>query len=173
MNEIYSTYPYVRPGETTTDLPNPKDAFGMKKIPLRFVPWAAVAHLARVMRGGAAKYGWMNWRRHKVLRSVYIEAALRHLMALSDGEDFDPESGERHEAHVMACMAILLDAGENRMLLDDRPADGPFGRLVREWAEKSNDASAPIAAPIRLSGIRGDDHQSEAEWVAAPPDGSV
>jgi hypothetical protein len=122
------------------DLPNPKDAFGMLKIPLRFVPWAAIAHLARVLRGGAAKYGWVNWRHHKVLRSVYIEAGMRHLMSLADGEDLDPESGERHEAHVMACMAILLDARENDMLIDDRPAPGAFGRLVQMWTEKKETA---------------------------------
>jgi hypothetical protein len=118
-----------------TKSPNPKDALGKKKIPLRFIPWAAIAYLARVMRGGAAKYGWMNWREHEVLRSVYIEAAMRHLMSLADGENIDPESNEPHEAHVMACMAILLDAKSNNMLIDDRPKDGAFGRLVQEMIE--------------------------------------
>lgn len=128
-------------------LPNPKDAFGTKKIPLRFIPWAALASLAYVMHFGAVikGYGWMNWRKHPVLRSVYHEAALRHLLSAMDGEDLDPESGQPHEAHVMACMAILLDAKANVNLIDDRPEPGAFGRLVQELTEKDDHQNERIA----------------------------
>lgn len=106
-----------------TELPdkNPKTAFGVQKDPMHFIPTTALRPLGRVMRGGAEKYGPYNWRDQGVTLSVYYDAAMRHLMALWEGEDVDPESGEPPEAHVMACMAILIDAREAGKLNDDRP----------------------------------------------------
>ena len=72
---------------------------------------------------GAMKYGKMNWRKNKVKETVYIEAAMRHMYAAMDGEDCDSESGQSHYAHVMACMAILLDAKATGNLVDDREAN--------------------------------------------------
>lgn len=100
---------------------NPKTAEGRKKVPLRLLPTVALRAWAWVMSLGAAKYGEWNWREQRVSRSVYYEAALRHLTQMWDGEDVDAESGQPHEAHVMACMAIILDAEANDMLNDDRP----------------------------------------------------
>ena len=121
----------------TNEAVNPKDLLGLKKVPLRFIPWGALIPLAYVMKLGAEKYGWMNWRDKKVIRSVYHEAALRHIFAAMDGEDLDPESNQPHEAHAIACLAILLDARQNGKLEDDRPLTGSFGRLVQELVEKS------------------------------------
>jgi len=101
---------------------NPKTAFGVRKDPMHLVPTTALRPLGRVMRGGADKYGPYNWRDDRVTMSVYYDAAMRHLMAMWEGEDSDPESGEPHQAHVMACMAIILDAQAAGSLNDDRPA---------------------------------------------------
>lgn len=100
---------------------NPKTAKGRKKVPLRLLPTAALRAWAWVQKHGADKYGEWNWRKHRVSRSVYYEAALRHLTQMWDGEDADAESGQPHEAHVMACMAIILDAKTSGTLNDDRP----------------------------------------------------
>lgn len=114
------------------DRTNPKDVIGVTKLPLRFIPPSSLAFLARVMELGATKYGSMNWRQNDVRATIYFEAALRHIWSALDGEELDPESGQPHAAHAMACMAILLDAKATGNLIDDRFAPGAFGRLVQE-----------------------------------------
>jgi hypothetical protein len=102
---------------------NPKDAIGDTKTPLHLIPKVAVAALSWVMSLGAKKYGPYNWRENSVRESVYIAAAMRHLTLAELGEDIDPESGQLHYAHAMACMAILIDAQASGNLVDDRPKD--------------------------------------------------
>lgn len=111
---------------------NPKDAFGLKKCPLRLLPWTALIPLARVMGLGASKYGPWNWRTDRPRATVYLEAALRHLCALMDGQDLDEESGLPHEAHIMANFAILLDAKAVGSLIDDRPTSGKVVEALKE-----------------------------------------
>lgn len=101
---------------------NPKDRLGVKKPSVSmFVPLTALYRWLGVMMLGAAKYGPFNWRKNAVKHSVYINAARRHLDLLEAGQDNDEESGEPHEAHVMACMGIVIDARETGNLIDDRP----------------------------------------------------
>jgi hypothetical protein len=116
---------------------NPKDMRAVAKLPLRLIPPPALAFLARVMALGARKYGPFNWRRTEVKLTVYLEAALLHILAKADGEDDDPESGLPHEAHAMACMAILLDAIAAGRLTDDRSAPGVFGQLVQTFTDEA------------------------------------
>lgn len=114
---------------------NPKSAAGAKKPQLHTIPPTAMLHLAVVMGLGAQKYGAFNWRETGVAASVYVSAAQRHLLSWFDGESIDPESGASHLAHVMACMAIVLDAMENGTLKDDRPMPGRTAEMVRQFAE--------------------------------------
>lgn len=115
---------------------NPKSRFGVKKVPLWLIPPAAKAHMAMAFADGAAKYGAYNWREHSVSASIYLSAAERHMDAWRDGEEIAPDSLVHHLGHVMACMAILVDAIECGKLVDDRPAPGPaasvLDRLKRE-----------------------------------------
>lgn len=104
---------------------NPKTAFGVRKTPVHLVPPPALLALAEVMGLGAKKYGPYNWREHAVSASVYQAAAMRHLLAWWSGEEVDPESGQSHLAHAMACCAIVLDAKAVGKLNDDRPAVQP------------------------------------------------
>lgn len=100
---------------------NPKTRYGVKKTPMHLNPPPALIAMAGVFRLGAEKYGPYNWREHAVSASVYYAAAMRHLCAFWEGEETDGESGESHLAHVMACMAIILDAKHHNKLNDDRP----------------------------------------------------
>lgn len=117
------------------DQTNPKDLIGLRKPPLRLIPASALIYLSKVMGLGAAKYGPYNWREKKVRRTVYLEAAMRHILQALDGEDIDPESGVPHEAHAMACMAIVLDALATGNLVDDRPIKGVAARLIVELTD--------------------------------------
>jgi hypothetical protein len=100
---------------------NPKTAFGVQKTPMHLVPPSALLEVANVFGLGAKKYGPYNWREHAVSSSVYQAAALRHLMAWWDGENCDPESGQSHLAHAIACLSIIIDAAKHQKLNDDRP----------------------------------------------------
>lgn len=125
----------VGAGWAKTAEPNPKDLIGEKKVPnLSVIPSAAIVHLARAMQNGAAKYGRMNWREHPVKASIYIDAAVRHLMAWTDGEEDAPDSDVHHLGHAMACFGILLDAQEAGNLIDDR-VPGPAVDLLERFKE--------------------------------------
>jgi len=118
------------------DKTNPKDLLGLKKPPLRLIPPAAMLYESRVMGFGAQRYGPYNWRENKVRLTVYIEAAMRHLLAKLDGEDLDSESKMPHEAHARACMGIILDALATGNLIDDRPKPGAAATLIAKLTEK-------------------------------------
>ncbi len=116
--------------------PNPKTAAGARKPSLlSVIPIGMLLVLGRVMQIGANKYGAFNWRETKVPAMTYADAATRHLISWVDGEENDPESGVSHLGHVMACMAILIDAKINGMLDDDRPLPGRSGEMITHWQE--------------------------------------
>jgi hypothetical protein len=127
---------------------NPKDLIGRTKAPLTLVPAALPIITSVVMRLGAKKYGPYNWRLNKVLRTVYLEAAMRHILSALDGEDVDPESGVPHEAHAAACMGIVLDALVTGNLVDDRPTPGAAAKLlgILQAVDKSNGELSFLAA---------------------------
>lgn len=109
---------------------NPKDAIGDTKPQMHLIPAPALIQAARVMELGAKKYGPYNWRGQPVRMTVYLAAAMRHILAKLDGQDLDPESGQPHEAHALACMAILLDAAATGNVKDDRPPVGAAAKLL-------------------------------------------
>lgn len=81
-------------------------------------PWAH-EQMVRVLTKGAEKYAPRNWEKGMVWSKVY-ESAERHMAAIKRGEDYDPESGELHAAHL-ACNAHFMIAyykifpqGDNR-----------------------------------------------------------
>jgi len=109
---------------------NPKTVMGMAKPSLTAIPPTALLHMGGAMSDGRTKYGLMNWREKKVSTSIYIDAAMRHMLAFWDGENTAKDSGVHHLGHVMACMAIILDAESVGMLNDDRPKEGNFAAEV-------------------------------------------
>lgn len=103
---------------------NPKDLFGNKKVSFTKIPATALAHCALAMMDGAEKYGPYNWRDKPVIASIYIDAAVRHLLDYFEGQREAKDSMTHHLGHAMACCAILLDAEANGCLIDDRPICG-------------------------------------------------
>ena len=105
---------------------NPKALVGRQKSPtISPVPATSVAWLAEAHLDGAVKYGPLNWRESPIKLSDYIDAAIRHLLALKEGEDVTGDSGLPHAAHVMAGMSIVLDAQACGTLIDDRVQKRP------------------------------------------------
>lgn len=87
---------------------------GAGKPQLAHLPWQAMTPLARVMDFGASKYG-----RYSYLNSFtsspreatmkYLDAGLRHIVeVIADPYAVDPETGELHATHAMACMTIVV-----------------------------------------------------------------
>ena len=105
---------------------NPKALVGRQKAPLISpVPATSLAWLAEAHLDGAEKYGPLNWRETPIKLSDYIDAAVRHLLALKEGEDCADDSHLPHAAHVMATMSIILDAQACGTLNDDRVQKRP------------------------------------------------
>lgn len=107
---------------------NPKDAIGSDKLPLHLWPPTASALGCLALLDGALKYGRANWRGAGVRATIYYDAARRHLDKWFEGEDVDEDSGLPHLAHVLACIAILVDADAVGKLNDDRQL--PAGYLA-------------------------------------------
>lgn len=84
------------------------------------VPTFAQEQYAKVLTKGAEKYAERNWELgmpwSKVLASLE-----RHLQAIKRGEDFDPETGILHSAHVMCNAGFLTEYYKIYPQGDDRP----------------------------------------------------
>ena len=115
---------------------NPKDLIGSNKVPLSYIPPAALVYTVLGMWDGIKKYGKWNWRKNRVIASIYTDALFRHVEAWIDGEDNAPDSGKPHLAHALATLAVLVDAIETGNLEDDRPPAGSAARLLEEWRKK-------------------------------------
>jgi hypothetical protein len=89
------------------------------KAPMNLLDRHALEQVANVLAHGAVKYAPENWR-GGISYSRLIAASLRHLMAVSDGEDYDQESQLPHAAHAMCSLMFLLWMMRNRPDLDDR-----------------------------------------------------
>jgi len=102
---------------------NPKSVAARKKPKLSSAPVCAIREMGEAMEEGAAKYGRFDYRNYPISAAEYYDAAQRHLMDWMDGLDADPDSGLSPLAHVMACMAILIDTKRYGNLVDDRKGD--------------------------------------------------
>lgn len=109
---------------------------GAKKPDISVVPPSAILHMASAMMDGAEKYGPFNWREIPVSARPYLAAAVRHILAFLDGEDFSSDTTEKgtpvhHLAHAMANCGIVLDAQSLGTLNDNRPTiKGKAGEMI-------------------------------------------
>lgn len=115
---------------TSSKSTNPKDAIGSDKLPLHLWPGTATAMGSVGLLNGALKYGRSNWRVAGVRMSIYVDAILRHTLALFEGEDVDPDDLVPHLAAILACAAIIVDADAAGKLNDDRQYPGGYRALV-------------------------------------------
>lgn len=102
---------------------NPKAIRAQKegKAAFEYLPFGPLRGAAGVMQHGGEKYGRYNWREDKILLSTYKAAIMRHLIAFfEDQENLDPDSGESHLSHILACCLVCLDAINHGSAVDDR-----------------------------------------------------
>ncbi len=74
---------------------------------------------ARVWTHGAEKYDRGNWLKG-MSWSECIDSLLRHITALANGEDIDPDSGQLHADLIVCSAKILSNSFHTRKDLDDR-----------------------------------------------------
>lgn len=129
------------------DVENPKHHQGTKKPQLQLVPPAAEIAMAKALTEGARKYGPYNWREKKIRTMDYLGAAKRHILAMIDGEDVDPESedGKTHLDGVLGTLAVLADAVALGNIIDDRPPKGPAPGMLRAPGFVLTEDAADIA----------------------------
>lgn len=111
----------IAPSKAETKPSNPKDAIGIRKVPMSVVPSGVMAEVAAGMSEGAAKYGRHNYRAVGVRSSVYYDATMRHLMQFWEGEDVDPDSGLAHVTKAICSLVVWRDAMMQGKCEDDRP----------------------------------------------------
>lgn len=110
---------------------NPKDSVAVDKVPFFVLSGAFLTELALAMAEGALKYGAHNYREAGVKHTVYTSAILRHLLALMEGENIDPDSQLSHWTKIASCCHVARDAELRGMMTDDRPT-GTKGFI--QWA---------------------------------------
>ena len=111
---------------------NPKDMVGTSKVPFHLWPETATAMGCLGLLDGMLKYGRHNWRVAGIRSSIYVDALRRHIAAVFEGEDIDPDSGLPHMSHILACAAIMVDAKAAGTLTDDRMVKGGYRQLITE-----------------------------------------
>lgn len=79
---------------------------------------------AQVMAFGAEKYSRNAWRKG-IAHTRLLDAAMRHIIAIIDGEDIDPESGLPHRHHACASLNMYCGMTVIHPELDDRYKKSP------------------------------------------------
>jgi hypothetical protein len=136
---------------------NPKDTEGMKRVPLGLFPQTAIIAGSMSMLEGHIKYRKYNWRDAGVRASIYGDALLRHAFAWWNGEDMDVKSGLPHLWKAIACLAILIDAEQCGVLMDDRPPPAP----VQEMIDRLNEEVVRMVETIQPSEYRLPDEEED------------
>lgn len=97
--------------------------FDAGKARYDLMPFAALDEVASVLSHGAEKYGEDNWRNVPNANSRYIAAALRHISAYQQGNEFDKETGRHHLAHAVCSLLFVIELDSEV----NRPAEFQWG----------------------------------------------
>lgn len=95
------------------------DRFNKGKLQWNLVDFPSFEPMVKVLEFGASKYSAHNWKKGLKVTET-IDSMLRHLFALLNGEDNDPESGLSHIGHIQCNAMFLAFMLKNRQDLDDR-----------------------------------------------------
>lgn len=94
--------------------------FNQGKTRHDLVPSFAQEQYAKVLTKGAEKYAERNWEKGMEWSKV-LASMKRHILAFERGEDYDPETGLLHMAHVMCNAGFLTEYYNIYPQGDDRP----------------------------------------------------
>lgn len=94
--------------------------FNNGKVRHDLLPPFSIDQLAKVLTSGADKYADRNWELGMKWSNV-MASLKRHISAFERGEDYDPETGLLHMAHVMCNATFLTEYYKIYPQGDDRP----------------------------------------------------
>lgn len=77
------------------------------KLKWSLIHWKSLEPMVRVLEFGCRKYSPHNWKKG-LNKEEILESMMRHLTALLDGEENDPESKISHMGHIM-CNAMFYN----------------------------------------------------------------
>jgi len=119
---------------------NPKDALGIRKVPIHLVPMQVMSEVGLAMLEGGRKYGAHNYRDAGVRASVYVDAVWRHVFEQWwEGEDTDGDSGLSHITKAIASLVVLRDSMLMGNWEDDRPIRHPNGPDMQRLNAKASE----------------------------------
>lgn len=95
------------------------DRFDEGKPRMDLIPGDALEELGMIFLEACKKYDDRNWEKGMAWSKCHA-SLLRHLVAWSKGEDYDPESGRLHIGHVMWNAMALVSYQKRGIGKDDR-----------------------------------------------------
>lgn len=128
---------------------NPKDAIGVRKVPISTVSMPVMLEVGIGMLEGAINYRRHNYRVAPVRATVYIDACFRHISLWVEGENLDPKTKTSHLAKAIGCLMIIRDAQIRGTLIDDRPP-GTIGFVDYLNRITAQLLDAHAGAPLKL-----------------------
>ena len=102
------------------DEPGKAKTYDDGKLPLAWLPWAAIDELSKVQQYGASKYDSFNNYRRGMEVTRNLSCALRHIRDYLTGHDTDSESGCHPLSHAMCRLAFVLQNIHDGTQVDDR-----------------------------------------------------
>lgn len=102
------------------------DRFNVGKPKWGLVHFGSLVPFVRVLEFGAKKYSPDNWKQGFPDRDL-MECMQRHLAAMLDGEENDPETGLPHQAHIMCNCMFLSYQQLNRLKDETNPVRNDSG----------------------------------------------
>lgn len=104
-----STQDILKPSGNMREIPlNGGMKYDGGKPELSLIPTSLILEVGKVLTYGAKKYAPNNWRKG-IQQSRLISAALRHIIAYNDGEEYDLESGLPHLAHAICELSFAME----------------------------------------------------------------
>jgi hypothetical protein len=82
------------------------------KLQWGLVHFKSLEPMVRTLEFGALKYAPNNWMKSMDKRQI-LESMQRHLAAILDGEEIDPESNQSHIGHIM-CNCMFYNYHNNK-----------------------------------------------------------
>lgn len=125
--------------DTMVKQTNPKDAVGVKKVSLHYLPAQVLMEISLGLLEGGVKYGSFNYRVAGVRASVYYDATMRHLMHWWEGTDIDVHSNLSHITKAISSLIVLRDSMLNDMWTDDRPPKVKNQKWVDDYNKLAGD----------------------------------